>query len=199
MLFDVLIVPGLDGSGEKHWQSLWKSALTARGVSAYSVEQEDWAGPDLEIWQKTLTSCVRRCSRPVLVLAHSLGALLTVHCADEKIAGALLVAPADLEETQASGRMRVKGFAPLPRTRVRFPMLLVTSENDEWLSSARARFLAECWGSELFAAGRVGHIGNRENLGIWKKGFLALERLLDRIDQRDGGVRKNSRERGGLF
>ncbi|MCH4092669.1 RBBP9/YdeN family alpha/beta hydrolase [Acetobacter sp.] len=181
-MFDVLIVPGLDGSGERHWQSLWKNFLIHKGISVYTVKQADWTSPDLGTWRKTLVSSVQRCTRPVLVVAHSLGALLTVHCAELNVAGALLVAPADAEEARASDRMRVRDFAPLPQDAVRFPSVLVTSDNDEWLSPARARFMADCWGAELFPAGRVGHIGNRENLGIWREGFGALEKLLDRID-----------------
>ncbi|BCI68903.1 RBBP9/YdeN family alpha/beta hydrolase [Acetobacter aceti] len=182
MAFDVLIVPGLDGSGEHHWQSLWKHFLLHQGVFVRSVEQHDWNSPDLETWKKTLVSSVQHCSRPVLVVAHSLGALLTVHCADLEIAGALLVAPADAEETRAPARVRVRDFAPLPQGTLRFPSVLVTSDNDEWLSPARARFMAHCWGADLFPAGRVGHIGNQENLGIWREGFRALEKLLDRIN-----------------
>lgn len=182
MGFDVLIVPGLDGSGEGHWQSQWKKLLVRQGVFVRSVEQDNWVSPDLMTWKKTLESSVNLCTRPVLVIAHSLGALLTVHCVDLKIAGALLVAPADAEEARASDRIRVRDFAPLPQAAVRFPSVLATSDNDEWLSPARARFMAHCWGAELFPAGRVGHIGNRENLGIWREGFRALEKLLDRID-----------------
>ncbi|NHO55069.1 alpha/beta fold hydrolase [Acetobacter estunensis] len=181
--FDVVIVPGLDGSGPRHWQSLWEEFLLRHGVSVQRVEQGDWSRPDLVAWQMALQALVNVCVRPVVIIAHSLGALLTVHCAELSVAGALLVAPADVDEARASDVMRTRGFAPVPQKAVAFPSVLAASDNDEWLSPCRARFLAQRWGAELFPAGRVGHIGNRENLGMWQAGFHALERLLDRIDR----------------
>ncbi|NHN88848.1 RBBP9/YdeN family alpha/beta hydrolase [Acetobacter conturbans] len=179
--FDVVIVPGLDNSDELHWQSQWENFWKRQGVSVQRVKQDDWSRPQLSEWRKELHAAISRCTRPVLLVAHSLGALLTAHCADLPVAGALLVAPADVEETISSQVSRISGFTPLPSMRLAFPAVMVASQNDEWLSFTRATLLARQWGASLFPAGWIGHIGNRENLGFWPDGFRALDVLLERI------------------
>jgi predicted alpha/beta hydrolase family esterase len=47
-----LIVPGLNGSGPGHWQTLWEEKYGYK-----RVEQRDWEKPDLlewiySVWQK---------------------------------------------------------------------------------------------------------------------------------------------------
>jgi predicted alpha/beta hydrolase family esterase len=43
---DILIVPGLGGSGPDHWQSRWAQKLS----TARLIEQEDWLQPEREAW-----------------------------------------------------------------------------------------------------------------------------------------------------
>ena len=49
-MFPTLILPGLNGSPEGHWQRHW--AIERK--DAFVVEQEDWHCPILEEWQAEL-------------------------------------------------------------------------------------------------------------------------------------------------
>src|SRR6218665_709368 len=98
MTHPMLIVPGLNGSTEGHWQRHW----LADHPEAVLVEQSDWTDPNPAKWLHRLEQAVL--AHPgALVVAHSLGAILTARLAASPVAplvgGALLVAPADIERT----------------------------------------------------------------------------------------------------
>src|SRR5690606_888948 len=96
---DILLVPGWTGSGPDHWQSRWARSLRTARI----VEQEDWDRPDREKWVERIVAAVRAATRPVILVAHSCGVAAVAHAAPmlprSGIAGAYLVAPADLEGT----------------------------------------------------------------------------------------------------
>ncbi|EHH68753.1 RBBP9/YdeN family alpha/beta hydrolase [Gluconobacter morbifer] len=172
-----LLVPGLFGSGPGHWQSRWEATYGFRRVT-----QKSWEHPVPEDWEAALTEAITRAAtesgRRVLLVAHSLGAVLTVrwlnrHNAD-RIAGAFLVAPADIEHAANPAAARLAAFAPLPENPLPVPSALVFSRNDEWLSVPRARHLARKWRSDLRDAGQVGHIGSSDPLEDWTPGLKAL-------------------------
>src|SRR5262245_29207891 len=110
--FPLLIVPGLGGSGPSHWQT-----LSARQFDdTETVHQLSWDRPDLRQWRDQLRNLVER--RPgSILMGHSLGSILIAHLANEAphldIAGALLVAPADVEVSPDLPSC-VTGFAPIP-------------------------------------------------------------------------------------
>src|ERR1700682_2770221 len=87
----VVIVPGLGGSGETHWQTHLQRSLP----NATRVQQDDWERPDLTRWVERLARTVEA-RRGVILVAHSLGCPLVAHLArqrpDLSIKGALLVA-----------------------------------------------------------------------------------------------------------
>jgi predicted alpha/beta hydrolase family esterase len=106
-------------------------------------------------------------------VAHSFGCLATVHSArgeSEKIAGALLVAPAD--PTKFNLDLHVAG-KPLS-----FPTIVIGSSNDPWMCSERAAFWAKQWGSDFVNAGSLGHINAESELGDWLFGLAQLQRLV---------------------
>ncbi|MFT9015129.1 MAG: alpha/beta hydrolase [Acetobacter sp.] len=180
--FEIVVVPGLDGSAPHHWQSSWQRALRSRGVSVRRVRQENWSRPHYKNWMATLVATIGRSKKPVLLVAHSLGCILITHAAQEgllpdTVAGALLVAPADVENGPDSDMSRVADFAPVPLSILPFPSLVVGSRNDPWLSVTQARLFARHWGAFFIDAGRKGHIGNQCDLGYWPDGLLLLDRL----------------------
>ena len=70
----ILIVPGLGGSGEHHWQTHLQRSLPG----AVRVQQADWDRPDLPAWLARLASAVE--TRPAgILVAHSLGCALVAH------------------------------------------------------------------------------------------------------------------------
>jgi uncharacterized protein len=197
--FEIVIVPGLYGSDPDHWQSRWEAFLHRQGITVRRVIQSNWANPTYRAWSNGLRRAVRACRRPVILVAHSLGAVLVARRASEHrlgiAAGALLVAPADVEHHTGPDAYRVSGFAPLPVTPLPFPSLLVASQNDEWLSSARADALAARWGSTLVDAGRIGHIGSASNIGLWPDGLSALLQLASSLPiSRDGQIAPRLRD-----
>ena len=77
--FDILIIPGLGGSGSGHWQSRWEAKLS----TARRVEQDNWQNPRLEYWRDRIVAAVESARRPVLLVAHSLGVTAVAHAAPE--------------------------------------------------------------------------------------------------------------------
>jgi predicted alpha/beta hydrolase family esterase len=170
-----LIVPGLGGSGPGHWQTLWQHDL----AEARRVEQADWDAPRRAEWLATLSAEVHKTPGAVII-AHSLGCILLAHLIAKDptapVAGALLVAPADVEASPA--REAVEDFAPIPMQRLPFPSVVVTSSNDPFVSIVRATALAYAWGASLIDIGPHGHINVDAGFGAWPEGRLLLARLL---------------------
>ncbi|WEQ57049.1 alpha/beta hydrolase [Komagataeibacter nataicola] len=183
--YDIVIVPGLDGSNSWHWQSRWEILLQQHGASVHRVQQDDWMHPFYPAWKQGLLSAMRQVHRRAILIAHSLGAVLVARVAAEEglpgVAGAFLVAPADIEQHEGPAIARINAFGPLPGKPLPFPALIMASENDEWLSLFRAHFLATQWNAELVNAGTLGHIGNVANVGMWRAGLSALTQFADNL------------------
>lgn len=170
----VLNVPGYTGSGPGHWQTLWERA----DPRFRRVEQRDWDAPEPDAWTSALDRAVRARGEPVLLVAHSLGCITVARWAAigrGGVAGALLVAPADVEREDAPEPIR--SFAPIPADRLPFPSLLVSSGDDPYLAPARAEVLARRWGSRPVRLGAVGHVNTASGLGAWPEGLALLAEL----------------------
>ncbi|MDX2009575.1 MAG: alpha/beta hydrolase [Myxococcaceae bacterium] len=172
----VLSLPGWNGSGPLHWQTLWER-LDARVVR---VEQASWAEPSLEAWLSRVDAALAD-GEPTVLLGHSLGAVLAVHAArlesSRAVVGALLVAPPALEGPVPGAPAGLASFAPVPLRPLPFPSVLVHSTNDAFLTAAGARAYAVAWGSERVELGAVGHVNAESGLGAWAAGFELLRRL----------------------
>jgi hypothetical protein len=170
----LLIVPGLGGSGPDHWQSQWE----AIDMRCSRVEQHDWDRPDLRAWVATLERAVIAAPSEVVLIAHSLGCITVAHWARQgsvqRVRGALLVAPADVEQLDILPR----DFSPVPSARLPFRSIVVASTNDPYASIERARVFARSWGAELEDIGAQGHINAESQLGEWEQGRALLQRLL---------------------
>ncbi len=166
------VVPGLHGSGDGHWQTLWQQQCPALG----RIHQDHWDVPSLPLWSQRVADVLARADGPAVLVAHSFGCLASVHAAlyrDVRIAGALLVAPAEPAKFGVDAELTLR---PLP-----FPSVLVASRNDPWLRLDRARNWAQLWGSEFVEAGALGHINADSGLGQWDTGLRLLQRLVDRL------------------
>ena len=170
---ELLLVPGLFGSGPDHWQSHWEQAYGLK-----RLHQTDWETPNPADWEAALTAAVETSSRPVFLIAHSLGAVLSAKWLSrhggQKVAGAFLVAPADIDQTAHPEVERIRAFGPLPHMPLPVPTAIMASSNDPWLSLPRARELAGQWQSDFLEAGAAGHIGSSEPLGLWEHGATAM-------------------------
>jgi predicted alpha/beta hydrolase family esterase len=172
----ILIVPGLGGSGPHHWQTYLERSFPA----ASRVHQDDWDRPDRDVWIERLTAAIEKAPGAVLV-AHSLGCAVVAHVAasrpDLPVAAALLVAPADVDDAHAEAH-GLRSFAPMPSSPLPFRAIVVASADDPYISLARARGFADCWGAEFVNAGALGHINVEAGFGPWPDGECMLRRLI---------------------
>jgi predicted alpha/beta hydrolase family esterase len=171
-----IYLPGYEGSGPTHWQSLWNEKIP----NSIFAEQENWVEPELGKWLEGLDKAIRSCSSPVILVCHSIGCSLAAHWlknnedeAAARIAGAMLVSPADVDDKDWTPDV-VRCFAPLPLGKMPFPSLVVMSEDDPYASQERMKFFAECWGSDIVSVGEKGHISD---MGDWPEGQEMLAGL----------------------
>jgi predicted alpha/beta hydrolase family esterase len=163
----VLIVPGLNGSDENHWQSHWERRLP----DTLRVQQDDWSVPDLALWAGNIVEAARG-KTDLWIVAHSFGVLATVHALSQianQVQGVFLVAPADphkfgLQSVLTRRVLPVKGA-------------LVASHSDPWLSWSAAMQLADDWYLPVLDAGVAGHINVASGHHEWKQGLQWFESL----------------------
>jgi uncharacterized protein len=176
---DILILPGLGDCGPGHWQRRWGERLS----TARFVEQHDWERPRLQARVAEIERAIIMSTRPVVLIAHSLGVSVAVHTAqrlkDTKVRGALLVSPPDHEGDNIPAAAR--DFGNVPRDPLPFPSMLVVSTTDPMCSVERAVDMATCWGSELHLAVNSGHIDVASGHGPWPEGLLIFTRLMQRL------------------
>lgn len=169
-----LIVPGLNDSPPEHWQSWFEDLLP----DSARVLQPDWGLPDLDAWAGNVAAAIEACRTQPIIVAHSFGVLASVHGAlgaTRSIAGALLVAPADPETF---------GYAKkLPRGPLPFPVTLVASRTDPWMTFERAAIWADRWDAKLIDHGNVAHINVDSGHGPWPAG-LRFYRDLEKVGRR---------------
>ena len=172
---DLLFVAGLNGSGDDHWQTRWRAKLP----TAKLVEQADWDRPSLSPWVSTVVEACKAATRPVVLIAHSLGVPTVAHAATflspGMVKGAFLVsAPAD-ESLVAVGAGE---FAPTPSAPLPFPSVLVASRNDPYAPYGYAETKALQWRSQLIEAGEAGHINAESGHGPWPEGLMRFAGFL---------------------
>jgi predicted alpha/beta hydrolase family esterase len=178
-----LILPGWQGSPAEHWQSHWQNSLP----NARRVEQDDWQQPEPRAWVARLDENLRQAPGEVILVAHSLGCITVANWAADacagvlnRVRGALLVAPADVERANCPEALR--GFAPIASRRLPFPTQVIGSSNDPAASVARVLELARGWGSEVAILDGAGHINVKSGHQRWDQGFGYLYRLQQRIE-----------------
>lgn len=186
----ILTVPGLGGSGPSHWQTLWEQSRP----DTLRVELGMWDTPHRNSWVTRLDQAIRAAQAPVVLAAHSLGCLAVAWWAELSgqpfawpVAGALLVAPADVDRPGV--RPELAGFQPTPTKLLPFPSIVVSSSDDPWISLDKARSLATSWGSLFVDAGPQGHLNAASGIGWWEEGQALLDRVLDTASDRSGRIR----------
>ncbi len=199
----VLIVPGYRGSGPAHWQTWVETKLPG----SRRVKHINWGKPELAVWSTQIHHALDESVHPVWIIAHSFGCLASAVAAaedPEKIAGIILVAPADPELFSPDGireyrngnyqEMSVADLLPedpLPSGK----NIMITSRNDPWLSPERTRYWAKRWGCSMINLGNAGHINADSGYGPWP--FL-LE-LLDFIRERQPLTLPQQTDESGFF
>jgi predicted alpha/beta hydrolase family esterase len=170
----IFILPGLNNSGEQHWQSIWQ-----REYGFTRIEQSEWDAPVKDVWIKTIDDALQNHDlKNVILVAHSLACSTVAYWAakyNRKIKGALLVGPSDTEaDTYPPG---TTGFKPMPINKLPFPTITIASSDDYYVSLERAAYFANCWDSKLVNIGNAGHINASAGYGKWDEGLDFLKEL----------------------
>ena len=177
----ILLLPGWQNSGPGHWQTRWEQAHGHQ-----RVQQDDWLWPRRGDWMMQLEENLLADERPALLVAHSLGCHLVAAWAAhsrqaQRVLGALLVAPPDLE--RADMPPQVQAWAPVQRQPLPFASTAVLSTDDPFSTPARGLQLAADWGSQIVTLGHAGHINADSGLGDWPEGLALLHDLQRRAGQ----------------
>jgi predicted alpha/beta hydrolase family esterase len=172
---NILILPGWQNSGPGHWQSLWQET---HGYSR--VEQHDWMRPLRGDWSARLEEVLLGGDEPAVLVAHSLGCMLTAAWAAHSkntrlVKGALLVAPPDVERDDV--RQMLPGWAPVPMQKLPFKTVVFASNDDPFCDADRAQRLAAAWGADFHDAGPRGHLNADSGLGDWPAAQAILKSL----------------------
>ncbi len=179
--FDVLLLPCRDNAGPDHWMSHWQAQFPAMT----RVVQDEWVAPKFAPWATRLEEYLARATRPVVLVAHSLGTSLIMRWAPQgtasRVAGAFMVAPSDRGPADIWPDAKANGFAPMVLEPLPFPSMVLCGRNDPYVAFDRAEVFSRAWGSELVDMGEAGHLGNADSLGVWPEGLVNFGSFLGRL------------------
>jgi predicted alpha/beta hydrolase family esterase len=168
----VVLVPGLRGHVEDHWQT----RLAATLPEVRLVPPLGRTEPSLTARIRLLDWIVADVDGPVVLVAHSAGVLATVHWAasysGDKVVGALLATPPAFAdplppEYPSIAQLREHGWLPIPRRPLPFPSIMAVSTDDPLGNPVRERAMANAWGSRIHPLGPVGHLNPASGFGEW--------------------------------
>ena len=178
----VVLVPGLRGHVEDHWQT----RLAATLPNARTVRPLGRTEPALTARVSLLDQIIEDVDGPVVIVAHSAGVLVTVHWAASyegtSVVGALLATPPAFAEElppeyPSVSQLRHNGWLPVPRRPLPFPSILATSTDDALGNPVRLRAMANAWGSREHSLGAVGHLNPASGFGEWPEAPSLIEQL----------------------
>lgn len=170
-----LTVPGYGNSGQAHWQTYFENSLPG----CIRIEQKNWDEPVMADWVNTINDSVLQYDpETVVLISHSMGGIAIAHWANQynqKIKGAMIVAPPDLENPFQ--QLPIKNFTPIPAIKLPFPSVIVASRNDNWATKERTKLFAQNWGSSLIFIGDAGHINADSGYTNWDEGLEILKTI----------------------
>ncbi|MET7683729.1 alpha/beta hydrolase [Streptomyces sp. NPDC005423] len=176
-----VIIPGIDGSDERHWQSLWENLW---GASAVRIAPASWSTPDLRDWVAAVQAAHAIASErddQVALVAHSLGCWAAAEWLDlarPDGVTAFLVAPPDLRGPDFP-REAASTFTELPVRPLPCRSLMVASDDDPYCAPATSASIARRWQAQQLLVGSHGHFNSDSGLGDWPAGRELLHTLLD--------------------
>ncbi|MEU1369122.1 alpha/beta fold hydrolase [Streptomyces sp. NPDC005803] len=176
-----VIIPGIDGSDEWHWQSLWEKRW---GSSAVRIAPASWRRPDLPDWVAAIQAAHETASRrdnQVALVAHSLGCWAAAHWLEKarpEAVAAFLVAPPN-PQGPAFPREAASTFLGLSARPLPCPSLMVASNDDPYCEPTTSASFAHEWQAQGHLIGSYGHINSASGLGDWPTGLELLRMLVD--------------------
>jgi len=169
----IVMVPGIDGSDEAHWQSHWEASL---GCTARRIAPSSWSAPDLTDWSGAISDAVALADADVVLVAHSLGCLAVTHWLTEAVdgvGGVFLVAPPDPTGLNFPATA-APTFTSVDLGAVGAPGLVVTSDDDPYCDPNAAARLCNSWQLPRISLGNHGHLNSGSGLGSWETGWNLL-------------------------
>ena len=192
MTVHVLTVPGFHGSEAGHWQTWLETTLP----NARRVTGIDWEQPRLHRWANAIVQQLDSRPEPTLIVAHSFGCLasaLAIATRPERVAGVIMVAPADPErfsvlglregESSEKNQQEESIARYLPEQSLDVMGLLIASNNDPWMQISHAFAWSQRWQLAFHNAGAVGHINCQSGFGPWPLIKLFTESLCSIADE----------------
>ncbi|MBW8481396.1 RBBP9/YdeN family alpha/beta hydrolase [Actinomadura parmotrematis] len=175
-----VMVPGIGGSDERHWQVSWEREW---GAAAVRIAPASWSAPDLDDWVAAVQTAYDKAAGQggrVVLVAHSLGCWATAawlaRNPSAQVDGAFLVAPPDSDST-AFPREEAATFVDLAAEPLPCRVLVVASTDDPYCTPEKAADLAARWGARLRLVGARGHLNSASGLGAWPQGRELLDLL----------------------
>ena len=175
----ILTIPGLWNSGADHWQTRWERERD----DCARIELGCWDDPIRTVWMSRIDQAVYEARGDIVLVAHSLGCHAVAWWAKQlgpsgsaQVRGALLVAPPDVDRTDADPRILRFGLTPI--VTLPFRSVVVASRNDPYATMVRSKEMARAWGAHLIDVGERGHINAASNLGNWPDGQDMLSVLI---------------------
>jgi predicted alpha/beta hydrolase family esterase len=178
-----ITLPGIGGSGEDHWQTLWERS----NPSMRRFKPSDWDRPQLSEWHGALQNAVDAAAHPIILVAHSLSCLLVAHWAalsTSAIAGAFLAAVPD--PNAPAFPSAANSFRGVPTGVLRFSSVVVASTDDPYGSLEYVQNRAQQWNSRLVKIGAAGHINALSNLGEWLEGKSIMDDFVESLGLVEG-------------
>lgn len=163
-----LILPGVGGSNEQHWQS-WLEAELGQCVR---IEQQ-WDRPILNEWVKQTVNTLEKYSS-FQIIAHSFGCLTSIATLarfpelKERVKKLVLVAPANPARFSPTGfaHQTTHNFTEYFKgIEINVPNIMLVSENDPWFEFDQVTQFAQNWNAPYLNLGQVGHINTESGFG----------------------------------
>ncbi|RYL89790.1 alpha/beta fold hydrolase [Sporolactobacillus sp. THM7-4] len=180
-----LILHGLGGSGEGHWQRWLYNELKKRNKSVFFPQFSGQDRPVKEIWLEQLNHVIGSIPEtdPLVVVTHSLGCILWIHYAAQaarrRVKRAILVSP----PSQYLSISEIRNFFPLPETK---DSLATAADKTMFVMSANDPYLPQQAVSQYFEYGvpcvilpGMGHINVESGWGPWP--WILESCLIDRM------------------
>ncbi|MCM3568289.1 alpha/beta hydrolase [Neobacillus mesonae] len=169
-----LILHGLGGSGQDHWQTWLAKELAGRNYHVSYPVFSTFDSPNKEVWLQELDAAMDLLPKhlPLTVVTHSLGSIIWLHYAarlNKKIANkAILVAPPSPKVILSEA----KSFFPVPLDRRALSLaaeetLFIHSSNDPYCSLKDAD-LYKNMGLSSITFPNMGHINPASGYGRWE-------------------------------
>lgn len=181
LYLDYLVLPGIYGSDEHHWQTLWEE----RDNRFRRFAPSSWDHPDLADWEAALSRAVVESPGRSVLVAHSLANILVGHWAARsdiasRVAGAFLVSVPDPSGPHYPADAPT--FTHPPEQPLPFASMVIASDDDPYGNRSYTERIAHAWGSHIVHLAGLGHINSSSGLGAWASGVDLLDAFVAGLD-----------------